>query len=193
MSQLGQVVAIEQTNGAVTMSDGDLVKVYTTGAKGLRAQVTRNLHNLMREFGRRCPGRRLDVDHLLYLPDCTLSGFPPASIDPTRVIDAGRRDQLASRILQLFDRRSCSASRRDTGGAEPPDACDVHAFLSDVVQVAPSVDALSRLAHKHYKRISGGLTTWARSFEMQPHRLRVIGTAGPGKTQLALEEFKAAG
>jgi superfamily I DNA and RNA helicase len=41
-------------------------------------------------------------------------------------------------------------------------------------------------------RISGGLAHWARRLHFTPYRLRVSGTAGSGKTQLALAEFKAA-
>src|SRR5690606_21489137 len=37
-----------------------------------------------------------------------------------------------------------------------------------------------------------GLATWARQLELEPHRLRVVGTAGSGKTQLALDELRAA-
>lgn len=191
-NRLGRLVAIEQKNGPVSIGADDLVKTYGTGAKGIRAQVTRNLHNLMQEFARRFPGRRLDIDHLLYLPDFALDGPLPARIDPTRVVDARSRDRLAARIAELFDERPSPATHRDTGGAEAPDACDVHAFLADLVQVVPSVDAMSRLARAHYTRLSGGLATWARRLELQPHRLRVVGTAGSGKTQLALEELRAA-
>jgi hypothetical protein len=35
-------------------------------------------------------------------------------------------------------------------------------------------------------RLSGGLATWARRLEFEPFRLRIVGTAGSGKTQLAL-------
>lgn len=133
----------------------------------------------MSEFGRRFPGRRLDVDHLLYLPDHELVGPLPSSIDPDR-------------IVELFDARPYPASARDTHGADPPDAADVHALLSGLVDAMPSVDAMSRLARNEYRRLSGGLATWARRLELQPHRLRVIGTAGSGKTQLALEELRAA-
>src|SRR5574338_1322474 len=125
-NRLGRLVAIEQKNGPVSIGADDLVKTYGTGAKGIRAQVTRNLHNLMQEFGRRFPGRRLDIDHLLYLPDFALDGPLPARIDPARVVDARSRDRLAARIAELFDERPAPATHRDTGGAEPPDACDVH-------------------------------------------------------------------
>ena len=41
-------------------------------------------------------------------------------------------------------------------------------------------------------RISGGLASWARRLEFSPFRLRIVGTAGSGKTQLALAEYRAA-
>jgi superfamily I DNA and RNA helicase len=41
-------------------------------------------------------------------------------------------------------------------------------------------------------RVSGGLAHWARQLDIAPHQLRVTGTAGSGKTQLALAEFRAA-
>lgn len=191
-NRLGRLIAIEQKNGPVEVGATDLVKHYASGAKGLRVQVGRNLKNLMSEFGRRHPDRRLDIDHLLYLPDHEMAGPLPASIEPDRVVDARGRDRLSARILELFEARPEPASARATGGSPPPDPFDVHAFLSDLAQATPSVDAISHLAHAQYRRLSGGLSIWARRLELDPHRLRVIGTAGSGKTQLALDELRAA-
>lgn len=39
---------------------------------------------------------------------------------------------------------------------------------------------------------SSGLAYWARQIDMTPFRLHVNGTAGSGKTQLALAEYRAA-
>src|SRR5690606_30952589 len=99
-------------------------------------------------------------------------------------------EPLATRIVEILE--GCAASARSAQGLHAADACDVHQFLSELVDVVPSIDAVSRLAKAQYRRISGGLTTWARQLELEPHRLRVIGTAGSGKTQLALEELRAA-
>ena len=191
-NRLGRLLAVEQKNGPVSLENGELVKHYATGPKRLRAQVTRNVCNLMSEFSRRVPGRRLDIDHLFYLPDHELRGPLPASVDPDRVVDARGAHRLAQRIVELFGQRPAPASARDTGGGEPPDPSDVHAFLSELVEVAPSVDAMGRLARQQYARLSGGLATWARRLEILPFRLRVAGTAGSGKTQLALDELGAA-
>jgi hypothetical protein len=193
VNRYGRAIAIEQKNGEVTSNGRDLVKAYASGPKPVRAQVTRNLNALMSEFARRFPnGGRLDIDHLLYLPDCELSGPLPSAIDPERVVDARSRDSLAGRITALFDQRTLPSGPRETHGAPAADPSAVHAFLSDRIELVPNVDAMSRGAREQYGRLSGGLATWARRLAMQPFRLRVRGTAGSGKTQLALAELRAA-
>jgi hypothetical protein len=63
--------------------------------------------------------------------------------------------------------------------------------LRGVLQLETDVSALVGRARALVTRISGGLAQWARQLEFSPHHLRVIGTAGSGKTQLALAEFAA--
>jgi superfamily I DNA and RNA helicase len=41
-------------------------------------------------------------------------------------------------------------------------------------------------------RVSGGLATWVARLALNPHRLLVRGTAGSGKTQLAMQELRQA-
>ncbi len=50
----------------------------------------------------------------------------------------------------------------------------------------PDAGAMIGEASKLVTQLSDGLTTWARRIEVKPFRLRVIGTAGSGKTQLAI-------
>jgi len=190
VDRVGRAIAIEQKNGVVAIGSDDLVKQYASGAKGLRAQVTRNLNQLRSQFGQTHPGQRLDIDHLLYLPDHLVSGPLPSLIDRDRLVDARDRDRLAARIMEILENAVPPPS--SAHGLRPADAIDIHQFLSELVDVAPSVDAASRLARTHFRRLSGGLATWARQLELAPHRLRVIGTAGSGKTQLALEELRTA-
>jgi superfamily I DNA and RNA helicase len=102
------------------------------------------------------------------------------------VIDASQARYLPDLIQSLFDRRSNSTS------AHVAVALEVHAFLSELVEVLPDIDSMREFAHKESRRLSGGLSTWARRLEMTPFRLRVTGTAGSGKTQLALMELQAA-
>lgn len=63
-------------------------------------------------------------------------------------------------------------------------------FLNDTLNLAPSTSAFVGQAKTLFTRISGGLAEWARKIECEPFRLRIIGTAGSGKTQLALSVFR---
>lgn len=182
----GRVLAIEQKNGRIERVGDQLVKTYASGRRFVRAQVTRNIQHLRGEFERRHPGRRLHVDHLLYCPDDRIVEPLPVGLAPERVVDARTARHLPERIRALFDARPAPE------GADAADPLDVLAFLSDRVEVQPDVDALSALARTEYRRLSGGLSTWARRLSMSPFRLRVAGTAGSGKTQLALRELEDA-
>ena len=67
----------------------------------------------------------------------------------------------------------------------------VHAFLRNLIQLDTDVSALMGHARELVTRLSGGLAHWARRLDFEPFRLRVTGTAGSGKTQLALAEYRA--
>ena len=80
-----------------------------------------------------------------------------------------------------------------TAGQAPlAQPADVHRFLSDTLELVPDVSALIGRADEWVTRLSGGLATWARQLEFEPFRLRVQGTAGSGKTQLALAVMRDA-
>src|SRR5690606_9365584 len=97
VDRLGRALAIEQKNGAVSVGPDDLFKHYPSGAKGVRAQLARNLNRLRSEFSGRDAGQRIDIEHLFCLPAMTVVGPLPSSIDPGGVIDAGSREPLATR------------------------------------------------------------------------------------------------
>ena len=60
-------------------------------------------------------------------------------------------------------------------------------FLSQRVGAVPHIGLLGRSAREFTTRLSGGLSTWVSRLSMRPWHLRVRGTAGSGKTQLALQ------
>src|SRR5690606_22798012 len=122
VDRLGRALAIEQKNGSVSVGPDDLLKHYRSGAKGVRAQLTRSLNRLRSEFGGRHAGQRIDIEHLLYLPDMMVVGPLPSSIDPSRVVDAGSREPLAARIVEIL--KGCTTSPSLAQGTRPADACD---------------------------------------------------------------------
>lgn len=186
VNRYGRVLAIEQKNGPVEVQGDDLIKTYEHASRSIRVQVSRNLNHLRNEFSRRHDGANLSVDYLLYCPQARLHGRLPVGVDERRVIDAANSAQLCQRIQAIFNEEPMPAGKRQ---AQPT---DVLAFFSERVEVVPDIDAVSGHARLESNRLASGLSTWAQRLSMSPFRLRVSGTAGSGKTQLALAELKAA-
>lgn len=183
----GKLLAIEQKDAQAYVADNDLKVDYDNQpGKSVTAQVTRNLNALRNQFERRHSGANLSVEHLLFLPATVIRSALPASIDPERVVDANTASQLCEIIESIFDNAPMPS------GANTADASDVHQFLSDRVDAVPHIGLLGKTAREFTSRISGGLATWAARFHISPYRLRVQGTAGSGKTQLALQELRQA-
>ena len=116
------------------------------------------------------------MDYLLYCPDYRLKSPSTAGLPQERIVDAAQRDHLCRRIVDAFPDEPANDSL----------AHRLRRFFADELQLAPDVSALAGRAEQLVTRISGGLATWARRLEFEPFRLRVVGTAGSGKTQLAL-------
>jgi len=154
--------------------------------KSVTTQVTRNLNALRHSFSKRHGGRGLSIDHLLYLPESTLTGSLPVGVDAARVVDRSRAADLIAIIEAIFD------SEPNPTGEDPADPLEVHDFLAQTVHAAPHIGLLGERARTFSSRLSSGLATWASRLEMSPYRLHVQGTAGSGKTQLAVQELKRA-
>ena len=189
----GCLLAIEQKDTEVAVLGGDLIARYRTLSnrgvsedKIITTQVNRNLNGLRDQFARRYSGRGLDIDHLLYLPQARLGRALPSSVDPTRLVDAERDAQLIDVIESLLDLTSGPSVK------DPGDPFEIEDFLSQRLGVAPHIGVLGKAARQFTTHLSGGLSTWASRFSLSPWRLRVRGTAGSGKTQLALQELRLA-
>jgi len=174
---LGQVVTIEQKSGSLAETPEGLVKAYQNKRKNVAVQIQRSVEGLQSRFRHGHAGVGMALDYLLFCPDHRVQSPATAGIAPERIVDAGKAGQLAARITGII-------------AAMPPvatvSAAVVRSFLADELELAPDPGALVGQARQLVTRLSGGLATWARRLEFEPFRLRVIGTAGSGKTQLAL-------
>ena len=197
-NRFGRLLAIEQKDAKVLASGGDLVARYRPRRvgggpapaqrdKSVVTQVNRNLNALRSEFSKRHGGRQLRVDHLLYLPASRVAGILPSSVDPRRVVDADRDGELVAVVGALLDHVP-----PDWDDAELANLPLVEKFLSRTVGATPHIGLLGRAARESTARLSGGLSTWAGRLSVEPWRLRVRGTAGSGKTQLALQLLEEA-
>ena len=183
VNQAGALLLIEQKSGFLEEGDDGLKKRYAEKTKSVPIQMARGVAALQNKLYMRPGCRDVPIDYLLYCPDYQVRQVETAGIAPERIVDARRRDRLAIIVGQILP----------PGEATNPDTPrQVHRFLRDIVQLETDVSALIGRARGLVTRISGGLAHWARQLEFSPYRLRVSATAGSGKTQLALAEYRAA-
>ncbi len=188
----GKILAIEQKETDIERnSQGDLIAVYKRVGghrkeKNIRSQVTRNIQSLRSEFSKRYANRSLHIEHLLYLPNANLCGEVPSSIALGRVVDSSEAKYLPDIVRKILEENPMPSS------TDCADAVLVRDFFSDKALVVPQLGLLGDSLKKMTTRLSSGLSEWCERLEFSPFRLWVQGTAGSGKTQLALKELRSA-
>jgi len=180
LSPSGKLLLIEQKSGFLTETPEGLVKTYNNKSKPIVSQMGRTIDSVHERLDKFCKGTKPVLESLLYCPDYTVKDMGSAGIDPSRIVDASKREHLPH-IIRTILPLDLPAN---------PLADKLHAFLSDTLDLVPDANAFVGQAHTLYTRLSGGLAEWARKIECEPFRLRIIGTAGSGKTQLALSVFR---
>jgi hypothetical protein len=180
VNRAGDLLLIEQKSGFLDETPDGLVKQYPGKSKSVPIQISRMVSAIRGKLANRGDIPSVFTDALLYCPDYTVKYPETAGLAPERIVDATRRHQLCAVIQKLLP-------VREETTATPK----IHRFLSDLIQLDTDVSALMGRARNMVTRVSGGLAHWARQLDFLPYRLRVIGTAGSGKTQLALAEYRA--
>ena len=176
----GRLLLIEQKAGFLTETPDGLVKNYRGKPRNIQSHILRTIDGLCRRFGE----EKLSIDYVLYCPDYIVRDPQLAGIDPRHIVDAGNKERLPELVRELLPL---------TDPAESVEHFEkVARFLGDTLSLRPDPSAMIGCATRMVTRLSGGLCTWARRLDFSPYRLRVIGTAGSGKTQLALAEYRAA-
>lgn len=171
-----RVLLIEQKSGFLEETEHGLQKNYRGEKKSVVHQIARSVEHLQARYGQGNGGARMNLDFMLYCPDYLVRNPHIAGLDPQLIVDARRREQLCA-VIQ---------STLAPGPDLPELALRVHKFCRGILDLVPEIGAVSDEARALYSRISEGLATWGRRIDFAPFRLRVIGTAGSGKTQLAL-------
>lgn len=182
VSPAGRVLLIEQKAGFLRETPKGLVKVYLQTERNVPIQLARTQETLHRRLTASLGAGVYGVEALLYCPDYTIRQAAIAGVASERIVDATRKAQLAQVIQQILP-------------ADEPrvaNAPKIHHFLADELALTPDTSALVGQAGTLVTRLSGGLASWARQLEFTPFRLRVIGTAGSGKTQLAVQAMRDA-
>lgn len=174
----GRVLLIEQKSGFLSETQDGLLRQYDGKARKVATHIVGSIQGLTARFG-----GQLSIDYLFYCPDYVVKNPQLAGIDPRHIIDATNKTSLARVIREILP-------AADMAPGEQFDK--VTRFLGNMLSLRPDPSAMIGNAAQMVTRLSGGLATWARRLDFSPYRLHVMGTAGSGKTQLALAEFGAA-
>ena len=193
LNPYGRVLAIEQKETQIEVNArGELVPVYkntrglSKSPRTINSQVSRNIGALRSEYCKRHPDQHLDIDHLLYVPNAKIEKNIPSNITLGRIVDSENKDQLLLIINEIFDKNPLPA------GSHAAKTLDIQAFFLDKAEVTPQIGLIGQSAKQRTTRLSSGLAEWAERLNFSPFRLWVQGTAGSGKTQLALKELRKA-
>ena len=177
----GELLAIEQRSGFLEEGPHGLSSRRRGRDRNVAVGIARSRTALQARLAARLGGPAPRIEYLLYCPDYFVRQAHTAGIEPERIVDAAARDQLIPRIRAILP-----------PGEHSGHAPEVHRFLRDEIKLEPDVAARLGIARERITRVAGGLSQWARALDFDPYRLRVVGTAGSGKTQLALAEYSAA-
>jgi hypothetical protein len=186
MNRAGDLLLIEQMTGFLDEGPDGLHKRDRGRVRSVPVQMARTVATLRDKLRRRPGAETASVDYLLHCPDYTVRRVESAGVSADRIVDATRRGELARVVRAILPEGD------DPTGRGTPRSQQVDRFLRDVIELETDVSALIGRAESLVTRISGGLAHWARQLAFEPFRLHVDGTAGSGKTQLALAEYRDA-
>ena len=176
INRAGHVLLLEQRSGWLNETPEQGLQIVTSGRR--RISVQSHLAELHQTLTARL-GALLDqpplIEILFYCPDYSVQNPGSAGLPPQRIIDVNHRDTLCTRIRHILP------TADDTDSARR-----VRRFFIDELKLVPEVNAIRGHIQQTYTRLSSGLNDWARQISMPCFRLRITGTAGCGKTQLAL-------
>ena len=180
----GDVMLIEQKNGALVDGDDGLVKQYADGDKNVNHQIRRSVDKVHQKFKwQHGTKRKLNLDYLIHCPDHRVVKVNSAALDMRRIVDAGAKDGLPARIQSVL---GAGAGNRDDWSDT------VRSFFHQTLDLVPDIHAHIDAQETAFVRQAGGLADLLSRLEMEPLRLRIKGTAGCGKSLVARAAFDRA-
>lgn len=182
MNRAGELLLIEQKTGPLSEANGDLWKSYSNNhlAKSVTSQLFRNQDGLLNKY-RKLQNNLLKTTNVLYCPDYKVLEAKVSGLERNQIIDSSDADFLCQRLMKLLPE-----------GQPSPEAKTIERFLKNELLIQEDLVRISCAQQQLTTRIAGGLSDWVHRLSLDPYRLRVQGTAGSGKTQLAIRELKAA-
>jgi UvrD-like helicase C-terminal domain/AAA domain/Nuclease-related domain len=179
VNQAGEVLLMEVKSGSVDFSAGGIFKSYGHESKNVRAQVGLQYGALRARLNN--AGLPVRLHHLLVLPDLQVQS-ETVQWPRERMVDSNELPRIVSRVTDLLGAGLLQADTLQR----------VLDFFQNRFRVALDVSALAGRLQQSSTRLSAGLATWVPRMTVPSGLVRVNGTAGSGKTQLALRLLRDA-
>ncbi len=179
INQAGDVLLIEVKSGDVDFTSEGIFKTYGAHVKNITRQIGLQYGALRSRL--EDAGLHVHLSHFLVLPHLKVKS-ETAQWPRERIVDLDEMDNIVTRIGESFGKGLQNAA----------DHSRVLAFFENKFQIVPDVSALAGRLQQSATRMSAGLATWVPRITSSSGLFRVIGTAGSGKTQLALRLLRDA-
>ncbi len=179
INQSGDVLLIEVKAGNLEFRVDGIFKTYSGQAHNVSAQIGLQYSALRSRL--KDAQLTVHVNHLLVLPDVRVQS-ETVRWPRERIVDSSDIESIVSRTKEQIG----------PGSANEDLHARVVAFFENRFRVVPDVTALSGQLRDSVSRMSAGLTIWVPRISAPAGVLRVNGTAGSGKTQLALRMLRDA-
>jgi hypothetical protein len=177
----GKILLIEQKSGFLEETELGLQKKYSDKTKNIPFQITRNSFGLQHGLHKILGKQSIQIENLLFCPDYVVQKLGSAGLPSERIVDATRKNNFGEIIKSILV----------SNEFDPEKIKKIHHYLTDILEIVPEVNSIIGQTETLYTKLSGGLANWAQCIECKPFRLRVIGTAGSGKTQLAMSVYRS--
>ena len=179
VNRAGDVLLMEVKAGDVDFTPGGIFKTYGGQAKDITAQVGLQYGALRSRLQN--AGLAVNLNHLLVLPHLKVQ-TQTVQWPRERIVDSEDIARIVSRVTDLLGAGLPHAQTHDR----------VLAFFQNRFRVEMDASALTGHIQQQATRMSAGLATWVPRVHSDSGLIRVIGTAGSGKTQLALRLLRDA-
>jgi hypothetical protein len=179
VNQAGDVLLIEVKSGDVDFTSEGIFKTYGAHVKNITRQIGLQYGALRSRL--EDAGLHVHLSHFLVLPHLKVKS-ETAQWPRERIVDLDEMDNIVTRIGESFGKGLPNAANHSR----------VVAFFENKFQIVPDVSALAGRLQHSATRMSAGLATWVPRITSSSGLFRVIGTAGSGKTQLALRLLRDA-
>ena len=171
----GQLLILEIKSGDVTEGDDGLTKQYGRQTPKDIGHQMRRMHSSLLQRIDNGDLPQVHVGAMLVLPDHNIQSAS-VSYPPERVVDASQIDQLCLRISASFPAHTLPEDQRQR----------VLDFLANRFEVLPDVATHIGQVQQATTQLASGLATWVQRITHADQLYQIEGTAGSGKTQLAL-------